>query len=287
MKSVSVALKSHLALEVTTLATCWKVTLKIPRPSDGKQVFGFTDHAADLVVDSVTYVASTGYTASAIQTSGALNVDNLEVDGGLDSEAITETDILAGLWDFADIEIFQVNYADLTQGTMKLRKGNLGEVRTGRGTFVAELRGMMQKLQQATGYLVLPGCNADLGDARCGVNLSLFTNTTSVTSVVSNSFFVASALASQPNGWYNGGKLTWLTGNNAGLSMEVKSFSTASAEFVLTIPMPFEVQAGASFSVYAGCDKSLATCVSKFNNVVNFRGFPHLPGINALASGKG
>jgi hypothetical protein len=49
MKTVSAALAQHLAGEVTTLATCWKITRR-----DG--VFqGFTDHVRDLDVDGVTY----------------------------------------------------------------------------------------------------------------------------------------------------------------------------------------------------------------------------------------
>jgi hypothetical protein len=31
-----------------------------------------------------------------------------------------------------------------------------------------------------------------------------------------------------------------------------------------------------------GCDKSLATCATRFANMVNFRGEPYLPGIDLL-----
>jgi uncharacterized phage protein (TIGR02218 family) len=43
----------------------------------------------------------------------------------------------------------------------------------------------------------------------------------------------------------------------------------------------------AAFTIYAGCDKRLATCRAKFDNVINFRGFPHMPGNDALRSGPG
>lgn len=280
MKSVSAGLLAHLAGQVTTLATCWKVTRQ-----DGR-VFAFTDHVADLSISGITYSASSGYTASAIQTASALNVDNLEVQGALSSSSITEEDLLAGLWDFADIEIFQVNYADLTQGTLKLRRGQLGEVRTGRNAFAAELRGMMQRLQQAIGRIVAPACNADLGDSRCGINLGTFTGGTvtgTVTSVGSQRVPNDSALA-QATGWFAGGLLTWTGGLNSGLSMEVKAY-TSGGIIELVQPMPFTIQIGDTYSMTAGCGKSLATCRDKFNNVVNFRGFPHLPGIEGIASG--
>jgi uncharacterized phage protein (TIGR02218 family) len=42
--------------------------------------------------------------------------------------------------------------------------------------------------------------------------------------------------------------------------------------------MPEPIAAGDAFRVTAGCDKRLGTCLAKFANVPNFRGFPHMPG---------
>lgn len=281
MKSVGASLLAHIQSEVTTLCTCWKVTR-----TDG-QIFGFTDHSESLTISGVTYSASTGYTATAIKSSSALNVDNLDVQGALDSSTITEEDLLAGLWDFAAVEIFMVNYADTTMGSINLRTGNIGSVQTGRGIFVTELRGMMQRLQQSVGRLMMPACNADLGDSRCGINLGSFSNGTasgSVDSVSSNRQFVDAGLA-QATGWFDGGLVAWTSGLNSGLSMEVKTF-TSGGTVVLFLPMPYTVAASDTFTITAGCDKSLATCRDKFSNVVNFRGFPHLPGIGRIASGS-
>ncbi|MCC6936382.1 MAG: DUF2163 domain-containing protein [Thermomicrobiales bacterium] len=281
MKSISASLLAHIQSETTTLCTCWRVTRL-----DG-EVFGFTDHTSNLAVGGVVYVASTGYTATAVRSGSALNVDNLDVEGALDSETITESDLLAGIWDFAAIEIFQVNYEDLTMGEMNIRTGNLGAVRTGKNAFVCELRGMMQRLQQGLGRLVMPGCNADLGDSRCGINLSTFTNGTvsgSVDSAASDRQFVDAGLT-QATGWFAGGLLTWASGANIGLRMEVKQF-TSGGTVLLQLPMRNTIAVGDTFTITAGCDKSLATCRDKFNNVVNFRGFPHLPGISRVASGS-
>lgn len=281
MKSIGASLLAHIQGEVTTIATCWRVTRV-----DG-EVFGFTDHSESISIDGVTYIASTGYTATAIQSGSGLNVDNLDVEGALDSETITDEDLLAGLWDFAAIEIFVVNYNDLTMGSMNLRTGNLGAVRTGKGMFVAELRGMMQRLQQSVGRLVMPACNADLGDSRCGIDLSVFTNGTvssSVDAVASQRAFVASGLT-QATAWFDGGLVTWLTGLNVGLQMEVKSFIFGGS-VSLFLPMPFAIAASDTFTITKGCDKSLATCRDTFDNVINFRGFPHLPGITRTLSGQ-
>ena len=93
MKPLSAALAAHLAQEVTTLATCWRVTRR-----DG-EVFGFTDHDRDLTVGGQVYGAATGYTRSAIAGNAGLSVANLDVDAILDANAITDADLRAGRFD--------------------------------------------------------------------------------------------------------------------------------------------------------------------------------------------
>jgi len=279
MKTISVALAAHFALNAATVATCWLIVRR-----DGAR-FAFTDHVDPLTIDGDVYLASSGYTSSNIETSAALNVDNLEVSGGLDSSAITEADLLAGKWDFAEVRIFEVNYTDLSQGKNKLRRGWLGEVKTNGPAFTAELRGMMQALQQNIGRIVSPACDAAVGDARCGLDLDVLTDgrvAGAVTAVTSARVFTAAALT-QAGGWFDGGVVTWTSGANAGLEMEVRTFAAGLVSLVL--PMPFAVAVSDAFSITVGCDNLVTTCRDKFANVVNFRGFPHVPGVNRIMSG--
>jgi uncharacterized phage protein (TIGR02218 family) len=160
MIPASTALKNHLASEVTTLALCWKVTRK-----DGV-TSGFTSFSRDLVVDGITYKASTGFTPTAIETSAGLAVDQLEVEAILNDTSITEADLQVGKYDYAAIEVFLVNYQDLTQGKLVLRVGTLGEVTVRKGVFVAEIRGLAQAFQRQIGELYSPTCRAR---ARCAL----------------------------------------------------------------------------------------------------------------------
>lgn len=276
MKSISAGLAAHIAGEVTTLATCWKLT------RTDSVVQGFTDHDRDIIFSGVTYKAATGFTPTAISTSAALNVDNLDVEGALDSTAIGDADILAGKYDFAEIEIFLLNYADLTQGALKLRRGWLGEVSLKNHQFTAEVRGLTQRLSQTIGELYSPSCRARLGDARCKVNLASHTVTGSATSVVDRQQFTDSA-RTEASGLFNFGKITFTGGANNGLSMEVKEYSYkpgAGGTFILALPMPYVISASNGYSVHKGCDKTLSVCKSRFGNVVNFRGEPHVPGLD-------
>jgi hypothetical protein len=109
--TISAALKRSLARAAGTFCTLYRVAWK-----DGTTVLGFTDFNQDITYDdgggSVVYKAMSGYTRSDIETSGALNVDNLELDGPLVSPSITEADLIAGLWDFAAIKLSRVNWGD-------------------------------------------------------------------------------------------------------------------------------------------------------------------------------
>lgn len=273
MKSISSELAAHIADEVTTLATCWRVVRR-----DGA-VMGFTTHDRPLVIDDVTYRASSGFSPSAIAASNALSVDNLDVAGALSSSAISEVDLRDGRFDFAAIEIFQVNWTDLSQGKLLLASGSLGEVSMDGARFTAEIRGLAQRLQQPAGEAYSPECRADLGDARCKVNLAGFTVTGAATSVTSTRAFADSARA-EADGWFDYGLLTWTTGANAGSSVEVKSF--ASGVFTLFDAMPSAIQPGDAYNANAGCDKRVATCKAKFDNVLNFRGEPFVPGPDSM-----
>jgi uncharacterized phage protein (TIGR02218 family) len=253
-----------------TATTCWKATL-----TNGT-VIAATKLDRDLVVDGVTYASTTGYIDSNVESSSELNPDNLEVDGFLQSPAITDADIHNGLWDFAKIELFEVNYLDLTMGKNVLRSGTLGEVKGGRIKFTAELRGLMQAWTKTIVRLTTKNCIADLGDSKCKINLASFTITGAVTSVSANRI-VGDTSRTEAAEWFTGGKITFTSGANTGRSMEVKHYTVGSIELHEALYDPIAV--GDTYSMYAGCTKRFTEdCKVKFNNAVNFRGFPHLPG---------
>jgi uncharacterized phage protein (TIGR02218 family) len=165
MKSLSLALQSHLASGTTTLCWCWKITR-----SDGV-VLGFTDHDLPLVLDGVSFEAASGFTASEVQAGLDLSVDNLSVAGALSSDSLNESDLAAGLFDHAAIAIWRVNWAAPEQRVL-LRQGVLGEVTRGKTGFTAEMRGLTEVLNQPMGRVFGHSCDAQLGDDRCTVTLT-------------------------------------------------------------------------------------------------------------------
>ncbi|PKQ08156.1 MAG: beta tubulin [Alphaproteobacteria bacterium HGW-Alphaproteobacteria-11] len=284
MKTLPPGLEAHLASGATALATCWKLTR-----ADGATM-GFTDHDRDIAFGGTTYEAAGGFTASALEHSSGLAVDNLDVAGALSSARIEEGDLAAGLYDDAEVEIWRVNWQAPAERVL-LRKGNIGEVTRGRGSFTAELRGLAHRLNQPTGRIFQYGCDADLGDARCGIDLSSsgFRGEGVVTSAEDDRVIVASGLGGFTAGWFERGKLVFTSGANGGAAMEVKAHALApeGARLELWRRMARPVAEGDTFTVTAGCDKQFATCRAKFSNGINFRGFPHMPGNDFVVARAG
>ena len=275
MKSLPPALQSHLDSGTTTLAWCWRVTR-----NDGT-AFGFTDHDRDLAFDGTTFEAATGFTASEIKDALGLSVDNLEVSSALKSERLNEDDLAAGLYDDAAVEIWRVNWQDMDQRIL-MRSGSLGEVRRAGAAFTAEVRGLAHYLQQPNGRLFQSGCDADLGDARCGIDLDdpAFRGTGTVLTAPSTRLLTASGLGAFASGWFTRGLVTFTSGANASRRQEVKRHTLAGSEATIELwqPMALAIAPSDAFTIAAGCDKQFTTCKSKFANTVNFRGFPHMPG---------
>lgn len=278
MREASNDLTSHFGQEVVTLATCWRIT------RTDNVIMGFTDHIDDITFDSFTYKSSNSFAASSISGSSDLSVDELDIEGVLDSTEITEEDLMAGKYDYARLQVFMVNYEDLAQGKMVLRLGRLGDVSIKRGQFMTEVRGLTQSLSQTLGRIYSPSCDAILGDSRCGVNLAGFTESESVTTASGAQSFTCSALT-QAAGYFTGGELEWTSGDNQGLKMEVKEFF--NGEVVLALPMPNAISSGDDFDIVAGCDKTAATCKNTFTNFLNFRGFPDVPGTDKILETAG
>ncbi|HXC56110.1 MAG TPA: DUF2163 domain-containing protein [Rhizomicrobium sp.] len=278
MKTFPDGLQAHLDSGTTTLCWCWRILRR-----DGV-LQGFTDHDAPLSFDGLAYEAVSGFTASEVQSSTGLAVDNLTVLGALSSATLNEADLAAGLYDDAAIEIWRVNWAAAAQRVL-LRKGSLGEVRRGATGFSAEVRGLAHRLNQPVGRAYGYSCDADLGDARCGkdISSSAFTAGGTVGTVIDARRFAVVGLDTYAVGWFGGGKLTFTTGANAGRAMEIKRHGVLGS-IELWQAMSEAVAPGDAVTLIAGCDKQFTTCKAKFANGINFRGFPYMPGNDAVLS---
>ena len=291
---VSPELLAHLAQEVTTISTCWR----LQRPD--AEVFRFTDHDEDLEVDGEIYEAASGTVPTSISHDRGLASDDMEAMGLLSSDRIKERDLASGLFDFSTISVFLVNWADPSMGVLWLAKNwTLGNITVSGESFQAEIRGISQRVDADVVEIVSETCRATLGDTRCGVELtgSLMLRDGIALSILDRKTFTAAvfqeATAGDPD-FFKQGTLTWLEpessgagGLNAGISTEVVSADRVTGEVTLFDAMSREIQVGDEFTVTAGCDKKCNTCKDRFDNLVNFRGEPFVPAGSTVKINRG
>jgi uncharacterized phage protein (TIGR02218 family) len=274
MRTIPPALQTKLDSGVTTLCRCWLIAR-----TDGVTQ-GFTDHDEDIGLGAVACRSGSGLTGSEVTQKLGLAVDSSELSGALAGDSLNEADLAAGRYDAATVEIWLVDWSEPALRVL-LAKGTLGEVRREGEAFTAEMRGLSERLAQESGRLYTATCSADLGDGRCRIDLAspAFRGAGAVISLEATAAFIAGGLDGFEDGWFTAGKLTFTSGANSGLSVEVKSHRKAGAvRRVLWQAMAEPIVAGDTFLITAGCDKRFDTCRARFNNALNFRGFPHIPG---------
>lgn len=275
MRTIPSALQAKLNSGATTLCRCF-----ILKRRDGVTQ-GFTDHDRDLMLNEVLCRADTGFSGSEAVTRLGLSVDGVEVSGALSDDSLNEDALAAGRYDAAQVDMYIVDWSEPSLHVL-MSRGHIGEVRREGRAFAAELRGLADALNAETGRLYTPTCAADLGDARCGVDLddSAYRGAGEVAALTTASAFTVSGLSGFDDGWFTAGRLIFTSGANDGDAMEVKRHRSEGDTVIVELwqAMALAIAPGDSFVVTAGCDKRFATCQGRFGNAQNFRGFPHIPG---------
>ncbi|WP_027244010.1 DUF2163 domain-containing protein [Leisingera daeponensis] len=275
MSGLSGAFRAHVQSGITTLCRCWALERR-----DGA-VLGFTDHDCVLRFDGLAFQPGSGLTARAVSQATGLSVDNTEALGVLSDAAVREADIEAGRFDGAGVRCWLVNWQDVSMRWLQFR-GSIGEIRRAGGAFQAELRGLTEALNRPQGRIYQKPCTAVLGDAACRFDLDTpgYAAELAAAVVERNEVFRWDALPGFEPDWFTGGRLTVLSGAAEGLWAAVKADqSTADGrKIALWEPIRAAVQPGDTLRLAAGCGKRLETCRLKFNNVMNFQGFPDIPG---------
>ncbi|MDP2357149.1 MAG: DUF2163 domain-containing protein [Beijerinckiaceae bacterium] len=278
MRNLSSGFRARLDAGATTLCACWRIIRQ-----DGV-IQGFTDHDRDIAFDGVTYSVMSGLDGSSFDAELGFSVGGAEISGALSSASIEENDLLNGVWDGARVELWRVDWREPAHRILQ-HVANVGEVRRSGAAFVAELRSLSHALDQEHGRLYGANCDADLGDARCGFLLATSPFRVDLLVVEATRVQVRATLPVTSVGFYTGGRIQFLSGPNAGAQAHVEDHTDGVLK--LWTPLALAPMPGDSFRLTAGCDKTFAACQAKFANIVNFRGFPHLPGNDEVFSFAG
>jgi uncharacterized phage protein (TIGR02218 family) len=284
-RSIPIALQSQLDEDGTTLCNLLKLTFR-----DGT-VVGVTSLDQDVTYDDgageVTYKAALGVDLTTIETSANLEVDNSEGRMLLaESGDVTEEKIEAGLMDYGRFVVYRVDWSDLSKGHY-IPPGGVGYTGIAKVvdglTGVIELRGLSQWLKQTYSEVYSVTCRAKFGGSRCGYSASSLWQSHSVSAVSTEEpdrIFVADSepAVSGPNGalTFVPGLIEWQTGDNAGKYSEVEAIDGTT--IYLRFGTQYNIGASDTFQIRPDCDKKKDTCKDSFDNLLNFRGEPHING---------
>ena len=131
--------------------------------------------------------------------------------------------------------------------------------------------------------LLQSNCPLGFCDSNCGLTAATYTQAFTAKAGSTQWLLTPVSAFSQASGYFTQGVVTCVTGNNAGLSQTVKSHD-GSGNLNLMNPWLLSVTAGDTFSVIAGCDKTLTSCKTRktaagasVDNSVHFEGMPFTP----------
>jgi uncharacterized phage protein (TIGR02218 family) len=263
------ALAAAIGSELTTLALCWRIDR-----ADGVSV-GLTAHDRPLRIDGLRYESDPGIMPSAIRTALAGDHHQMDAAGALNGRSISETDLVLGRLNGAQLTVFLVDWSAPEVGTIPLASGELGDVRCSNGRFEAAMLSVLARLDRAEPERFSPDCRASFGDRRCGVNLGAHEADVVVTAAEGDWLLVSPTPDAER---FRYGRLRVISGSSSGVDRAV---ADADGERLLPAE-PLQLAPGTRLRLRAGCDKRWETCRDRFRNTQNFRGEPNLPGSDAL-----
>lgn len=274
MRTIAPALKQ--AIIDGKIASLVKITTK-----DGA-VFGYTDHDKELTVEGTKFIPAPGLQRIRLDISADAKVSSQEAGSAwVDAP---EQDLLEGKFDEALVDVMWVPWEDPSIGTLKIFSGDLGLIEWTEEGFKADIQSSMRRLRKNIGFEVTAACRHELFSqpstetiGACRLAAGSYTKTGSVQSVDVQRLKIGISSTGWATGYATNGKITFTSGLNNGLSYEVKTHIVGGTETIeLMLPAFAQFTVGDTYTLQAGCDKTWTTCGSKFNNQVNFGGFPHI-----------
>ncbi|WP_294074962.1 DUF2163 domain-containing protein [Sphingomonas sp.] len=256
--------------EATSLALCWRL-----ERADGAGI-ALTSHDEAVLIGNDRYEPEPGIVPASVSRRLGLDAQTSEISGGLSSDALDETELTLGRWDGARAVLVAVDWSSPDRGETSLLTGEIGQVQTQDGGFSADLNGAAAALDRPICPSTSPQCRAELGDAACRIDL----RGRSARAIVAGSSGGELTLEDAVDSRFLLGRLRYLSGSNCGLSTVIIGVAGDQIR-VRDLPRA-AIEEGCRVELREGCDKTFATCRTRFANAANFRGEPYLPGNDLL-----
>jgi len=268
-----------LAQSTTFLCRIWELTC------DNGEVFRFTDLTRDIVYGGDTYLYDPGIRVSSIVISSGGQPDNAQVEVVAAANFLPMARIRQGGLANATFNIWAVDWRNPDfYGLIELFGGTVSTIKFNNKNKVAiGVNSDNGGTNQLIGERYSRQCRAQLGDARCGVNLAALGVSFTIDSIADGGYsFLASELTALASDYLKFGKVVWDGGNNDTLTDEIKANVTGTGSVRLSLYPRNPLVIGDTGIVYPGCDFQVSTCGDKFANLFNFRGEPYVPPPNIM-----
>ena len=193
------------------------------------------------------------------------------------------TAVRAGLLDEATVRVdrgyiseWPTTLSLVPVGTVNVFVGRIAEIDFGRSSVSINMNDPRELLDmQMPRNFYSATCRYALFDQGCTLTRSSYAVATSVTGVVDDQ--TINLTATQADDYFSLGEIEFMSGANNGLRNMIRLWTHAGGVAELLTPMPFAIINGDTANIYPGCDKTVATCTGKFNNLDNIGSEPFIP----------
>lgn len=246
-------------------------------------VLRIAESQTDLTVDGETFTRARGFRVSSLpfRLNAASNSAEFEisvVDGGTPDP----DDLRNGLFDSAEVVISAASHLIPANGKIDLFRGNFGDITlTDAGLVHVRVMGLLSRADRLLVEHYSPMCRTFFGDARCKVDLGPLTQSATVTAISGFDIIISGAAAAQPDDYWNLGLVIPTSGPGVGDAFETRDWIAGSALIKTYLPAVGKLYVGNSVNLTPGCDFTRAMCNDRWNNIINYRGEPWVPGEDA------
>lgn len=276
MKAVSPGFEARLASDVTTLARLWRMSTR-----GGALSHYMTDHDEPIIYGGVTYLPTKAFEGSAVANQIGGSNTNFEARVFCD-DVITRADMERGVYDGASVELDLIFYDHPEDGVLTYMAGLVADISLPvPQVAILSCNGYTSKAKHILTEQYTPLCRAEFCDARCSLLIEEYQQSFIVTE---ESTFLSfkSDLAGYVNDYFDLGSIEWTLGRNAGTAVEVYR-TIANGDVQMLIRPSYRVEVGDQGTISRGCDKRVTTCRDVYDNLLNYRGEPYVPGGDAMS----
>lgn len=262
----------YLKKDLTTITTCWRITL-----SNG-ELISFTEHDKDITINGIEYKSDMLISSTAMESRSGLIPNNLDIELSLPLIDPCKTD--GSDYEEASVEVELIDFANTSNIPIQIFCGYITSTTITTSSLKATIQSYSDKLNNTIGEVYSPLCRADFCDFKCKLSEDSFSFIYSITKIIDKiTFFSEEAIAIE-NGLLNYGKIKIIEGVNLGMTFDIKE--NINGIIIITTPPIQDFSVGSRYKVTMGCDKKFETCINRFNNAINFRGEPNIPGYDEL-----